>query len=76
MYTLLLNEAVTACVLAGLDPYLGMLHSPHRNRPSLALDLIEEVRPVVDATVVRLVRTSQVTPARLHPHRRARLPAR
>jgi len=25
-YTLLLNEAVTACVLAGLDPYLGMLH--------------------------------------------------
>jgi CRISP-associated protein Cas1 len=63
-YTLLFNEAVTACVLAGLDPYLGMLHSPHRNRPSLALDLIEEVRPVVvDATVVRLVRTSQVTPA-------------
>jgi CRISPR-associated protein Cas1 len=32
-YTLLLNEAVTACVLASLDPYLGMLHSPHRNRP-------------------------------------------
>jgi CRISPR-associated protein Cas1 len=63
-YTLLLNEAVTACELADLDPYLGMLHSPHRNRPSLALDLIEEVRPViVDATVVRLVRTSQVTPA-------------
>ena len=63
-YTLLLNEAVTACVLAGLDPYLGMLHSPHRNRPSLALDLIEEVRPViVDATVVRLARTRQVTPA-------------
>jgi CRISPR-associated protein Cas1 len=63
-YTLLLNEAVAACVLAGLDPYLGMLHSPRRNRPSLALDLIEEVRPVVvDAMVVRLTRTRQVTPA-------------
>ncbi len=63
-YTLLLNEAVGACLLAGLDPYLGMLHSPHSKRPSLALDLIEEVRPViVDATVVRLARTGQVTPA-------------
>jgi CRISPR-associated protein Cas1 len=41
-----------------------MLHSPHRNRPSLALDLIEEVRPVVvDATVIRLARTGQVSPA-------------
>jgi CRISPR-associated protein Cas1 len=85
-YTLLLNEAVAACVLAGLDPYLGMLHSPHRNRPSLALDhpmtgfterlaygsphrnrpslaldLIEEFRPVVvDATVIRLIRTGAV----------------
>jgi CRISPR-associated endonuclease Cas1 len=63
-YTLVLNEAVSACVLVGLDPYLGMLHSPHRNRPSLALDLIEELRPVVvDAIVVRLTRTGQVTPA-------------
>ncbi|KXK58998.1 hypothetical protein AWW66_26575 [Micromonospora rosaria] len=62
-YTLLTNEALTACQLAGLDPYLGMLHSPRRNRPSLALDLIEELRPVVvDATVIRLVRTGQVTP--------------
>lgn len=60
-YTLLLNEAVAACLLAGLDPYLGMLHSPHRNRPSLALDLIEEFRPVViDATVIRLIRTGAV----------------
>jgi CRISPR-associated protein Cas1 len=63
-YTLLLNEAVVACVLAGLDPYLGMLHSPHLNRPSLALDLMEELRPViVDAVVVRPTRTGEVTPA-------------
>lgn len=63
-YTLLTNEAVSACVLAGLDPYLGMLHSPHRNRPSLALDLMEELRPVVvDAMIVRLTRTNQITQA-------------
>ncbi|RKN33826.1 CRISPR-associated endonuclease Cas1 [Micromonospora musae] len=62
-YTLLTNEAVAACQLAGLDPYLRMLHSPRRNRPSLALDLVEGLRPVVvDAMVVRLVRTGQVTP--------------
>jgi CRISPR-associated protein Cas1 len=62
-YTLLLNEAVAACLLAGLDPYLGVLHSPHRNRPSLALDLIEELRPVVvDALVIRLIRTHAVRP--------------
>lgn len=63
-YTLLLAEAVSACELAGLDPHLGVLHTPRDDRPSLALDLIEEVRPVLaDAVVVRLVRTVQITPA-------------
>jgi CRISPR-associated protein Cas1 len=62
-YTLLTNEAVAACELAGLDPFLGFLHGPRRSRPSLALDLIEELRPVVvDATVIRLARVGQVTP--------------
>ncbi len=50
--------------LAGLDPFLGFLHGVRRSRPSLALDLIEELRPViVDATVVRLTRTGQIRPA-------------
>jgi CRISPR-associated protein Cas1 len=63
-YTLLTSEAVAACELAGLDPFLGFLHGPRRSRPSLALDLIEELRPVVvDATLVRLARVGQVTPA-------------
>lgn len=62
-YTLLCNEAVAACLTAGLDPYLGMLHSVRRNRPSLALDLIEELRPViVDAVVIRLIRTEAIRP--------------
>ncbi|MDB4872933.1 MAG: cas1 [Gemmatimonadales bacterium] len=63
-YTLLLAEAVSACEVAGLDPHLGVLHTPRDDRPSLALDLIEEVRPAIaDAVVVRLVRTGQLTPA-------------
>jgi CRISP-associated protein Cas1 len=63
-YTLLAAEATAACEVANLDPHLGFLHAPRRGRPSLALDLIEEFRPVlIDATVIRLTRTGQLTPA-------------
>lgn len=56
-YTLLLARVHTAVLVAGLDPYLGMLHAPGRGRPSLVLDLMEEFRaPLVDFTVVRLLR--------------------
>lgn len=60
-YTLLTAEAVAACEVAGLDPDLGFLHSPRWGRPSLALDLVEEWRPVlVDSVVVRLARNGTV----------------
>ncbi len=40
----------------GLDTYLGFLHAPDYGRPSLALDIMEEFRPViVDALVLSLV---------------------
>ena len=62
-YTLLTNEAIAALETAGLDPYVGALHAERRGRPSLALDLMEEYRPmVVDAMIVRLVSTQQITP--------------
>lgn len=60
-YTLLLQEAIAAAEVADLDPYLGFLHQPRTGRPSLALDLIEEFRPVlVDATVLRAIATGQL----------------
>ncbi|MEU2801193.1 CRISPR-associated endonuclease Cas1 [Streptomyces sp. NPDC007117] len=63
-YTLLARDAVTACELAGLDPAVGFLHELHRGRPSLALDLIEEFRPViVDHTVIRLCTSGKLSPA-------------
>ncbi|MEU3136986.1 CRISPR-associated endonuclease Cas1 [Streptomyces sp. NPDC006854] len=63
-YTLLARDAVTACELAGLDPAVGFLHELHRGRPSLALDLIEEFRPViVDHTVIRLCTSGKISPA-------------
>ncbi len=53
-YTLLLHEAVAALELAGLDPAVGVLHQARWGRPNLALDLMEEFRPViVDAMVLR-----------------------
>jgi CRISPR-associated protein Cas1 len=62
-YALLLGETVAACRAAGLDPSCGFLHSDDRKRPSLALDLMEEFRPlIVDATVVELMRRSRLRP--------------
>ena len=53
-YTLLLNNVLGAVQTVGLDPYLGFLHVDVYNRPSLALDLMEEFRPLlVDSLVLR-----------------------
>lgn len=52
LYAILLGECVTALHAAGLDPAFGLLHSDQKNRPSLALDLMEEFRPwLVDQVV-------------------------
>lgn len=47
-YTLLHSEAVLASYGAGLDPYIGFYHSLDYGRESLACDLIEPLRPLVD----------------------------
>lgn len=53
---------------AGLDPLLGALHQPAYGRPSLALDILEEFRPVlVDALVLRLINRRQLVPADFAP---------
>ena len=48
-YTLLHFEAVRACHGAGLDPMIGFFHELEFGRESLAADLIEPLRPRVDA---------------------------
>lgn len=61
-YTVLLGECTSALVTAGLDPAIGALHSNADNRPALALDLIEEFRPlIVDQVVVQLFRARALT---------------
>lgn len=61
-YTLLVQEVQGATEVAGLDPYRGFLHQPRVGRPSLALDLVEEWRPVlVDWLLVSLFTSGRLT---------------
>lgn len=55
-YTLLHADAVRACHSAGLDPRTGFYHQLSYGRESLASDLIEPLRPAVDAWVYGLFR--------------------
>lgn len=72
LYTILLGECVTALYAAGLDPAFGVLHSDQDKRPSLALDLQEEFRPlVVDQVVLEAARQGRLRSehARTEPNR-------
>ncbi len=56
LYALLLKDCVAAIMAVGLDPYVGFFHQVHYGRPSLALDLAEEFRPLIsDSTVLTVI---------------------
>ncbi|MCY4373833.1 MAG: CRISPR-associated endonuclease Cas1 [Spirochaetaceae bacterium] len=61
-YGLLVTEFIGALESVGLDHQLGFFHRPRSGRPSLALDLAEELRPLTDRFVVSLIRRRQVGP--------------
>lgn len=62
-YALLVRDTTVGCLAAGLDPQVGLLHRPRHGRPSLALDLAEEFRPLVgDSTVVTAINNGEVRP--------------
>lgn len=62
-YAILTGEATSALSTVGLDPVAGFLHDDRNKRPSLALDLMEELRPaIVDATVLDLFRRRALAP--------------
>jgi CRISPR-associated protein Cas1 len=63
VYALLLNDCVSAAAAAGLDPSVGFLHVDRPGRPGLALDLMEEFRPLIaDRLVLALINRQQVKP--------------
>jgi CRISPR-associated protein Cas1 len=60
-YAMLVKEALAAAVTVGFEPGLGMYHRLRPGRASLALDLMEEFRPlIVDSTVLSLINTREV----------------
>jgi len=61
LYTLLTHDCRSACEAAGLDPAVGFLHRDRPGRPSLALDLMEELRaPLADRLALSLVNRRQL----------------
>ncbi len=69
-YSLLTNDLRSACEACGLDAAVGFLHRDRPGRPGLALDLMEEFRPVlVDRLVLSLINRQQVKASgfEIHP---------
>jgi CRISP-associated protein Cas1 len=61
LYALLLNECVSALESVGLDPQVGFFHALRPGRPALALDLMEELRPLLgDRVALSLINRGQV----------------
>lgn len=54
-YTLLYSEIFSALAANGFDPYLGFFHEIEYGRPSLAVDMMEEFRWLIDGLVLTLV---------------------
>jgi CRISPR-associated protein Cas1 len=64
LYTLLTHDCRSAAEAVGLDPAVGFLHRDRPGRPSLALDLMEELRPVLaDRLALSLVNRRQLQAA-------------
>jgi CRISPR-associated protein Cas1 len=62
-YTLLTSECRHALETAGLDSYVGFMHVDRPGRASMALDLIEELRPhFADRFVLSLINRGEITP--------------
>jgi CRISPR-associated protein Cas1 len=59
-YTLLTHDCRSALETTGLDPASGFLHQLRSGRPSLALDLAEEFRPMIDRFVLSLINKRQL----------------
>ena len=62
-YAMLAKELTVAAQIIGFDPYLGFYHQPRYGRPSLALDVMEEFRPLIaDSVVLSVINTGILGP--------------
>lgn len=62
-YSMLAKELAGVCHAVGLDPFLGFMHQPRYGRPALALDLMEEFRPLIaDSVAISLINRGELGP--------------
>lgn len=62
VYALLTKELTVTLLSVGFDPFLGLYHQPRYGKPALALDLMEEFRPLIaDSVVIGLINNSEIT---------------
>lgn len=60
-YSMLAKDWTVTLLAVGLDPFLGFFHRPRFGRPALALDLMEEFRPLIaDSVVIQLVNNGEI----------------
>lgn len=60
LYSLWMNDCRSALEAVGLDPQIGFLHALRRGRAALALDLMEEYRPLADRLALTLINRQQL----------------
>jgi CRISPR-associated protein Cas1 len=62
-YSMLAKDCTLAAIAVGLDPYVGFYHQPRHGRPALALDMMEEFRPLIaDSVVLTAINNRQILP--------------
>lgn len=60
-YSVMVKELAGICHSVGLDPFFGFFHRPRYGRPALALDLMEEFRPLIaDSVAVSMINRGEV----------------
>jgi CRISPR-associated protein Cas1 len=63
-YSLLARDCTVAALAVGFDPYVGLYHQPRYGRPALALDVMEEFRPLIaDSAVLTAINNRMLGPA-------------
>jgi CRISP-associated protein Cas1 len=63
-YALLVKDLAATTFAVGFDPYLGVYHRPRFSRPALALDLAEELRPLLaESVAVQLINNGEARPS-------------
>ncbi len=61
-YSLLAKDCTIAAHTVGLDPYIGFYHQPRFGRPALALDIMEEFRPLIaESAVLTAINNRMIT---------------